>query len=129
MLIKCWLVWRLLKVEVASSRQRTPVNKPRSKAVGEPEEKDLQVAITGVVIPTEWSEDHQVSGIAVAGWDETEYPIWNDDMGKELRKRLHDHVKIEGQVGTDDQGRSRLHVRSFQVVPMSSSVRKKETNR
>ncbi len=92
------------------------------EGVGETGMRDHLVTITGVVIPIEWSDDHQVSGVAVAGWGETDYLIRNDDMGKELLKLLHGQVRVMGEVTMDEEGRNWIYVRSFQIVPSNSVV-------
>ena len=62
------------------------------------DEIEKSIRIKGLVIPCRWDNDGNVNGIAVAGFDENNYPLLMDEVGKRLMSLLHKEVEISGDV-------------------------------
>ena len=63
-------------------------------------EKDpgKSITINGIIIPSQWDTHGDIKGIAIAGFDEVNYPIRMDKMGKSLLTSLHEEVVISGNI-------------------------------
>ena len=55
------------------------------------------ISLKGLVIPSEWDKDGNVTGVTIAGNNEMEYPILMNRVGKRLTGLLHKIVVIEGR--------------------------------
>jgi hypothetical protein len=78
--------------------------------------KKIQSAtLTGIVIPMEWNDDHDVTAAALATPDEKEYRIGGNRKGRELLGYLQHQVEARGPVSEDEKGRLVITVRSYIV--------------
>ena len=56
-----------------------------------------QTIIQGLIIPVDWDERGNVIAIAISTFDEDEYLIDMDEIGKELMSHLREKIEISGQ--------------------------------
>jgi hypothetical protein len=73
------------------------------------------ITLTGIVIPVDWNDDHDVIAAALATADEKEYRIVGNRKGKELLAYLQRQVEATGALGEDEEGRIVITLRSYTV--------------
>ena len=56
----------------------------------------------GLIVPDRWDANGNITGIALAGFDETSYPILMDRMGKTLVVLMNEEVTITGELIKED---------------------------
>lgn len=85
-------------------------------------EKDpnRSIKMNGLIIPTQWDQHGNVKGIAIACFDETNYPILLDKVGKNLLALMHKEVEISGNFTKIDNS-DIIRVRKFQVSKKQQS--------
>jgi len=78
--------------------------------------RKIQAAtLTGIVIPIEWNDDHDVTAAALATPDEKEYRIAGNRKGRELLGYLQRQVEATGPVNRDEKDGMVITVRSYIV--------------
>lgn len=55
------------------------------------------IILKGLVVPVNWDNQGNVTGIAIAGYNEMESVLLMDDVGIRLMALLHEKVVIEGR--------------------------------
>jgi hypothetical protein len=73
------------------------------------------ITLTGIVIPVDWNDDHEVIVTALATADEKEYRIGGNRKGRELLAYLQRQVEATGALGEDEEGRLVITVRRYTV--------------
>jgi hypothetical protein len=73
------------------------------------------ITLTGIVIPVDWNDDHDVTVAAIATADEKEYRIVGNRKGKELFAYLQRQVEATGTLGADREGRSAITLSRYVV--------------
>jgi hypothetical protein len=73
------------------------------------------VTLTGIVIPVDWDDDHEVIMAALATADEKEYRIAGNRKGKELLDYLQRQVEATGALGEDEEGRVVITLKRYTV--------------
>ncbi len=73
------------------------------------------ITLTGIVIPVDWNDDHDVIVAALATADEKEYRIVGNRKGKELFAYLQRQVEATGTLGEDEEGRIVITIRRYLV--------------
>lgn len=73
------------------------------------------ITLTGIVIPVDWNDDHDVTVAALATADEKEYRIVVNRKGKELFAYLQRQVEATGTLGKDEEGRIVITIRRYIV--------------
>jgi hypothetical protein len=73
------------------------------------------ITLTGIVIPVDWNDDHDVIMAALATADEKEYRIAGNRKGKELLAYLQRQVEATGTLGEDEEGRIVITLRRYTV--------------
>jgi hypothetical protein len=71
--------------------------------------------LTGIVIPVDWNEDHDVVAVALAMPDEKEYRVGGNRRGKELLRHLQRQVEVTGLLSEDEKGRTVISVRNYVI--------------
>lgn len=71
------------------------------------------ITLTGIVIPVDWNNDHDVIVAALATADEKEYRIVGNRKGKELFAYLQHQVDAEGVLGEDEEGRIVITIKRY----------------
>jgi hypothetical protein len=77
--------------------------------------KAKTATLSGIVIPVDWNDDHEVTVAALATDDEKEYRIGRNQRGKELLGYLQRLVEVTGSLNGDENGRMVITVRSYIV--------------
>jgi hypothetical protein len=77
--------------------------------------KTRSTTLTGIVIPMEWNDDHDVVAAALATSDEKEYRIGVNRKGRELLGYLQRQVEATGPLSEDEKGKMVITVRSYIV--------------
>lgn len=57
---------------------------------------NVQITLKGLIVPAQWDKNGDILGIAIAGSDETEYPVLMDNIGRNLMMFMHEVVDIIG---------------------------------
>jgi hypothetical protein len=73
------------------------------------------ITLTGIVIPVDWNDDHEVIVTALATADEKEYRIGSNRKGKELLAYLQRQVEATGTLGEDEEGGLVITIRRYIV--------------
>jgi hypothetical protein len=79
-----------------------------------------QTAIQGLIIPVDWDDRGNVIAIAISTFDEDEYLINMDEMGKELMGYLREEIEISGQYLVKS-GKEMIRVVEYEVKKRSRS--------
>ena len=72
------------------------------------------ITINGLIVPAQWDKEGNVKGIALAGFDEINYSIRMDKMGKSLLELLHKKVTVSGDITKIDNSK-RINVKKFEL--------------
>jgi hypothetical protein len=77
--------------------------------------KAKNIILTGLVIPTDWNDEQEVTAAALATADEKEYRIGGNKKGKELLSHLQRQAEVTGTLEKDERGRPVIRVKSYLV--------------
>jgi hypothetical protein len=77
--------------------------------------KVQSVTLTGIIIPVDWNDDHEVIVTALATADEKEYRIGSNRKGKELLGYLQRQLEATGTLGEDEESRPVITIRRYIV--------------
>lgn len=77
--------------------------------------KVQNITLTGILIPVDWNDDHDVIVAALATADEKEYRIVGNRKGKDLFAYLQRQVEATGTLGEDEEGRVVITIRRYIV--------------
>ena len=72
------------------------------------------ITMNGLIIPTQWDKHGNVKGIAIAGFDEKNYYILMDKVGKNLLALLHKEVEVSGDFTKIDNSDT-IQVKKYQL--------------
>ena len=70
--------------------------------------------IRGVVIPTSWDDQGNVTGVAISSHDENEYQVDPKGKGPELLLHIRKEVEATGVV-RDEEGKKVVRIRKYTV--------------
>jgi len=70
--------------------------------------------IRGVVIPTAWDDQGNVTGIALSSHDENEYQVDSKGKGPELLLHIRKEVEATGTV-REEEGKKIVRIRKYTV--------------
>ena len=78
--------------------------------------KNLNRALTvsGIILPVEWDERGNVTGLAIHSYDEENYKIDNLNERRELLSLLRARLKVTGILKRDDTG-NRFTVKGYKI--------------
>jgi hypothetical protein len=68
--------------------------------------------IRGVIVPTSWDEQGNVTGIAISSHDENDYLVDQKGKGSELLLHIRKEVEAAGVV-REDQGKKIVRIRKY----------------
>jgi len=77
--------------------------------------KEQTTILTGIIIPADWNNRHEVIGAALATADEKEYRIGGNKKGRELLNLLQRQVEVTGSIDQDGKGRTVITVKRYIV--------------
>jgi hypothetical protein len=70
--------------------------------------------IRGIIIPTAWDDQGNVTGIAISSHDENEYQVDQKGKGPELLLYIRKEVEAAGVV-REDEGKKIVRIRKYTV--------------
>lgn len=75
------------------------------------------LALRGIIVPCSWDEQDNVISIAISAFDEKEYPIEMNGMGRNLMKHITHEVRLEGYLRHNvDLDRELLSVEIYELL-------------
>jgi hypothetical protein len=77
--------------------------------------KEQTTILTGIIIPADWNNRHEVIATALATADEKEYRIGGNKKGRELLNLLQRQVEVIGSIDQDGKGRTVITVKRYIV--------------
>jgi hypothetical protein len=77
--------------------------------------------IRGVVIPTAWDDQGNVTGIAISSHDENEYQVDHKGKGPELLLHIRKEVEAAGVV-REEEGKKIVRIRKYAVKEAIETV-------
>ena len=77
--------------------------------------------IRGVVIPTAWDDQGNVTGIAISSHDENEYQVDHKGKGPELLLHIRKEVEAAGVV-REEEGKKIVRIRKDTVKEANETV-------
>jgi hypothetical protein len=77
--------------------------------------------IRGVVIPTAWDDQGNVTGIAISSHDENEYLVDHKGKGPELLLHIRKEVEATGVV-REEEGKKIVRIRKYTVKEAIETV-------
>jgi len=77
--------------------------------------------IRGVVIPTAWDDQGNVTGIAISSHDENEYQVDHKGKGPELLLHIRKEVEAAGVV-REEEGKKIVRIRKYTVKEAIETV-------
>lgn len=77
--------------------------------------------VTGVIVPSDWTDEGRVTRIAIFATDEKEYLIDPKDKGKELMARINAKVEIEGEVTPRIDGPATIVISRYRLIDLNRS--------
>ena len=59
---------------------------------------DDQTDLRGLVVPAQWNKNGEIVGIAISSYDEKDYPVLMDKVGRRLMVFMHQEVSVMGRI-------------------------------
>ena len=75
-----------------------------------------QQKVTGVIVPTAWTDDGEITHIAIFTIDEKEYQIDLAAKGRELMHQINAKVELEGLIHPRIDGRSTIEISNYTLL-------------
>lgn len=80
-------------------------------------ETNLEVTISGVVVPDAWDNQSHVTGIIISTTFEEEYRVMDNEPGRRLMQHLNQEVRASGKVFTGGRnGDKAILIKEFSIV-------------
>jgi hypothetical protein len=73
------------------------------------------VKIQGLILPTEWDEKGDVVDIALSAFNEDEYLIDIDEIGRQLLSSLRVKVEAKGFV-REEKGKKKIKIQNYTIL-------------
>jgi len=77
----------------------------------------MNIRLQGIVIPALWDDQGKVIGLAIHAFDEKEYFVEPDGLGRTLMTRIHKTVEVSGKVRKNREGKASLKVQAVKMLP------------
>lgn len=75
------------------------------------------LALRGIIVPCNWDEHDNVTSVALSAFDEREYPIEMNGMGKNLMKHINHEVRVKGILYRDAElNRDIISVNLYEIL-------------
>ena len=74
------------------------------------------ITVRGLIIPMDWDDRGNVTGVAISTSLEEEYRIELDRRGEELLAFVREQVKASGKIKLDAQGAKVMMVDTYQIL-------------
>jgi len=56
-----------------------------------------RITLVGLVVPAQWDKNGEIVGIAISSYDEKDYPVLMDKVGRRLMAFMHEKILIIGK--------------------------------
>jgi hypothetical protein len=73
------------------------------------EEDAVRTIVRGLVTPTDWDDNGNTLDISINSFDEQEYPIYMDTIGKKLISLCRREVEVKGSFTGAGEKRFKVH--------------------
>lgn len=83
--------------------------------MGRAKKADNLTRMQGIITASGWDEENNVTSITLSTADEMEYPIHQDNKGKQLLRFLQKEVVVTGVLDEDALGRKKLRILSYSI--------------
>jgi hypothetical protein len=80
------------------------------------EKKGKESTVTGIVVPNEWDDSDNVTGVAIQTKDDAEYAVEHNPKGKELLRWLDHEVEAKGVVRQTPDGDMIISVKKYESL-------------
>ena len=77
--------------------------------------------VTGVIVPSAWTDDGKITHIAIFTIDEKEYLIDLRDKGRELMRQINAKVELEGRIQPRIDGRSIIVISKYTLLEANTN--------
>lgn len=77
--------------------------------------------VTGIVIPTEWDERHQITGVSIQGNDEIEYAVSGGLPSEAFEQICRKRIRAEGVVQGETSTRTISLIR-YEILPVQPEI-------
>jgi len=77
---------------------------------------DYPITVHGLIIPMDWDDQGNVTGVAISTSLEEEYRVELDRRGEELLAFVRERVKASGKITLDPQGAKVMMVDTYQIL-------------
>lgn len=78
--------------------------------------KSKKCRITGIIVPSEWTDSGGISNISLLTPDEKEYQVDLNKSGRELMKKINEQVEIEGKLEKLVDGQAKVYISRYRTV-------------
>ena len=72
--------------------------------------------IKGIVVPSNWDNQGNVTGVTIQAYDETAYIVEHVQLGEELLNHIHAKVEVNGKIRERINGSTSVRVKSYSVM-------------
>jgi hypothetical protein len=79
-------------------------------------EKHRSITLRGIVCPSDWGDDNDVSCVSILTFDDDEFEVEPSDAGAYLIEHLRCEVLARGRVVDASRRRKLFRVKSFTVI-------------
>lgn len=83
------------------------------------EAKKNRRKVIGVIVPSGWTDEGRVTGIALFSTDEKEYLIELKCKGKELMRQINAQVEIEGDITHQVDGPATIRIAHYRLIDLN----------
>jgi len=84
--------------------------------------RNFKRTVTGIIIPQQWDDNGNVTGVSIQAFDENEYIVRAYKRGKELRDFINRKVKVNGKVFERLDGKELIQVNQFEILEHHNTV-------
>lgn len=77
--------------------------------------------VTGVIVPTAWTDDGDITRIAIFTIDEKEYQIDLEAKGRELMHQINARVELEGRITPCIDGRWTIAISNYTLLDTNTN--------
>ena len=77
---------------------------------------DHNQTISGIVVPSQWDETGNITGLTIQSFNEDEYFVEHRNTGKDLLRLLHQKVQVVGRVKERLDGRKSIRIQACELM-------------
>jgi hypothetical protein len=87
---------------------------PRVETVMQRNGEDHLVTIAGVIVPSDWDRQGNVTGVSISAFDEEEYFVQGQGKGGELIQHVRKDAEVVGWVEVE-RGKKKITVKHYRL--------------